>query len=87
MRRAARLYQGSVADPDLPSLVFALDSSLIALSLKLFNWGFYNRFKRAMKLHLMLGLQGKLPAWAAVTEGSFPDMKILDQIPIIAGAY
>jgi len=87
MRRAARLYQGCPADPDLPSLAFALDSSLIALSLKLFNWGYYHRFKRALKLHLLLSLQGKLPAWAAITEGTFPDMKILDAIPVLPGAY
>ncbi len=87
MRRAARLYHDCPSDPELPHLSFALDSSLIALSLKLFNWAYYHRFKRAMKLHLMLSLQGKLPAWAAITEGSFPDMKILDQIPIIPGAH
>lgn len=87
MRRAARLYRDSPTDPDLPSVAFALDSSLIGLSLKLFDWGYYNRFKRAIKLHLMLSLQGKLPAWAAITEGTFPDMKILDQIPIVLGAY
>ena len=87
MRRAGRLYRDCATDPDLPSLAFALDSSLIALSLKLFPWAYYNRFKRALKLHLMLSLQGELPAWAAVTEGSFPDMKILDRIPILPGAY
>jgi len=41
MRRAARLYQDSPTDPDLPSVAFALDSSLIGLSLKLFDWGYY----------------------------------------------
>lgn len=87
MRRAARLYQDSPADPDLPSVAFALDSSLIGLSLTLFNWGSYNRFKRALKLHLMLSLRGNLPAWAAITEGKFPDMKILDHIPVMPGAY
>jgi IS4 transposase len=35
----------------------------------------------------MLSLQAKLPAWAAITEGTFADMKILDQIPIIPGAH
>ncbi len=87
MRRAARLYHDCPSDPELPNLGFALDSSLIALSLKLFGWGYYNRFKRAIKLHLMLSLQGKLPAWAAITEATFPDMKILDQIPILPGAH
>ena len=36
MRRAARLYQGEHADPDLPAVAFALDSSIISLSLNLF---------------------------------------------------
>ena len=88
MRRAARLYQDDPSDPDLPRVAFALDSSLIALSLDLFPWGFYARSSHsALKLHLMLSLQGNLPAWAALTEANFPDMKILDQIPVIAGAY
>jgi IS4 transposase len=28
-----------------------------------------------------------LPAWAAITEADFPDMKMLDNIPVIPGAY
>jgi len=88
MRRAARLYQDEPFDPELPRIAFALDSSLIALSLDLFPWGFYARSGHsAMKLHLMLSLQGNLPAWAALTEVNFPDMKMLDQIPVMAGAY
>ena len=88
MRRAARLYQGELNDPDLPKVAFALDSSIISLSLNLFSWGYYARSKQAaLKLHLMLFLQGNLPAWAAITEASFPDMKMLDQIPIALGAY
>ena len=38
MRRTARLYQAEQADPDLPKVAFALDSSVIALSLSLFPW-------------------------------------------------
>jgi hypothetical protein len=88
MRRAARLYQDDLSDPELPRVAFALDSSLIALSLDLFPWGFYARSGHsALKLHLMLSLQGHLPAWAALTEANFPDMKMLDEIPVIAGAY
>jgi len=88
MRRAARLYQDDPLDPDLPKVAYALDSSIIALSLDLFPWGFYVRSGHAaMKLHLMLSLQGNLPAWAALTEAHFPDMKVLDEIPVLAGAY
>src|ERR1700691_3714352 len=39
MRRAARLYRDDLTDPDLPKVAFALDSSVIALSLSLFPWG------------------------------------------------
>jgi hypothetical protein len=88
MRRAARLYQDHPSDPDLPNVAFALDSSLISLSLNLFPWGYYARSKQAaVKLHLMLSLQGNLPAWAAITDANFPDMKMLDHIPVALGAY
>lgn len=88
MRRAARLYRADTNDPDLPKVAFALDSSIISLSLNLFPWGYYARSQQAaVKLHLMLSLQGNLPAWAAITEAHLPDMKILDQIPVVPGAY
>jgi transposase len=88
MRRAARLYQDDLLDPDLPQVAYALDASMISLSLNLFPWGYYSRSRQAaMKLHLMLSLQGHLPAWAAITEAHFPDMKILDHLPVAVGAY
>jgi hypothetical protein len=88
MRRAARLYQDHPTDPELPQVAFALDSSIISLSLNLFPWGYYARSRQsALKLHLMLSLQGNLPAWGAITQAGFPDMKILDRIPVLPGAY
>lgn len=88
MRRAARLYQNEPTDPDLPQVVFALDSSIISLSLNLFPWGYYARSQQAaLKLHLILSVQGNLPAWAAITAANFADMRILDRIPVAPGAY
>lgn len=88
MKRAARLYQSDLSDLDLPRIAFALDSSIISLSLSLFPWGYYARSKHAaLKLHLLLGLKGNLPAWGAITEADFPDMKMLDQVPIQPGAF
>ena len=87
MRRAARLYQPVDPDPDSALVAFALDSSIISLSLKLFPWGYYARSGRAaVKLHLLLSLQGNLPAWGAITEAHCPDVKILDRMQIHAGA-
>lgn len=88
MRKAARLYQTSGHDPQWPELVFALDASIIDLSLKLFPWAYFARtYRSAVKLHTLLSLRGTVPAWAAVTEVNFPDMKMLDKIPLQAGAF
>lgn len=88
MRKAARLYQECNDDPHWPHLVFALDASIIDLSLKLFPWAYFARtYRSAVKLHTLLSLRGTVPAWAAVTEVNFPDMKMLDKIPLQAGAF
>lgn len=88
MGRAGALYREAPSDSDLPNLVFALDSSIISLALNLFPWGYYARTKQAaLKLHLMLSLQGNLPAWAVVTDTKVGDMRMLDHIPIHPGAH
>ena len=88
MRRASRLYRPDAIDPDLPNMVFALDSSIISLALNLFPWGYYARTQQAaLKLHLLLSLQGNLPAWAVVTDAHVADLSMLDHIPVYPGAY
>lgn len=88
MRRAAVLYRDAAVDLALPDLVFALDSSMISLALNLFPWGYYARTKQAaLKLHLMLSLQGNLPAWAMITDNKVGDQRGLDHLPIHPGAH
>jgi hypothetical protein len=88
MRKAARLYENSGDGSKWPERVFALDASIIDLSLKLFPWAYFARTHRsAVKLHTLLSLRGTFPAWAAVTEANFPDMKMLDEIPLQTGAF
>ena len=87
MRRAARLYTDHPKDPDLPELSFALDASLVDLSLALFPWAQWHATAAAVKLHLLLALRGAVPAWAAVTDGSFPETLTLEQIPLQPGAF
>jgi hypothetical protein len=88
MRRASRLYRPDSPDPEVPKLVFALDSSMISLALNLFPWGYYFRSRQAaLKLHLMLSLQGNLPVWGVLTDPKVVDMRMLDHIPVYPGAY
>jgi hypothetical protein len=87
MRRAARLYATTPTDPDLPHLSYALDSSLIDLSLAVFPWAQWHRTAAAVKLHTRLSLRGPLPTWTAVTEACFPDTLMLEHIPLEKGAF
>jgi hypothetical protein len=88
MRRASRLYGPDSPDPEVPNLVFVLDSSMISLALNVFPWGYYFRSRQAaLKLHLMLSLQGNLPVWGVLTDPNVADLRLLDHIPVYPGAH
>ena len=88
MRRASQLYGDAKSDPDFPNVVFALDASIIQLSLKLFPWAYWGLSQAgAVKLHTLLSLKGSLPVWATLTEATFPELKMLDQVPVAPGAF
>lgn len=54
----------------------SLDSSVIDLSLSLFDWAQFRRTKGAVKLHLLLDHDGYLPSFAVVTNGKTSDIKV-----------
>ena len=56
--------------------LYALDASLIDLSLKIFPWAHYALGKAAMKLHVGLDHAGYLPAFATITEGKTSDIEV-----------
>ena len=87
MRRAAKLYANDPRDAEVPQLSYALDASLISLSLALFPWARWRCPTAAVKLHTLLSLRGPVPAWTAVTEACFPDTLMLEHIPLERGAY
>lgn len=87
MRRTARLYADDPLESDLPQLSYALDASLIDLSLALFPWANWQHTAAAVKLHTLLSLRTPVPVWTAVTEGQVPDSKMLAQIPVEKGAF
>ena len=53
----------------------SLDSSVIDLSLSLFDWALFRRTKGAVKLHLLLDHDGYLPSFAVITNGKTSDIK------------
>ena len=63
----------------------SLDSTIIDLSLSLFNWAHFRRTKGAIKLHLLLDHDGYLPSFAWITEGKVADIQIARQMVFSPG--
>jgi len=63
----------------------SMDSSIIDLSVTLFDWAHFRRTKGAIKLHLLLDHDGYLPAFAVITEGKMADVKVAPQFRFAPG--
>jgi len=63
----------------------SLDSTVIELCVKVFDWARFRRTKGAIKLHLQLDHQGYLPCWALVTDGKTHDVKAAQRLSFPPG--
>ena len=63
----------------------SVDTSIIELCIKVFDWARFQRTKGAVKLHLQLDHQGCLPCWALVTDGDTNDVRIAQQLEFAPG--
>ncbi len=66
--------------------LYALDASLIDLSLKLFPWSHYALGKGAMKLTVGLDLRGNIPAFATLTESKKADSECAKLLTLPKGS-
>ena len=55
--------------------IFMLDSTVISLCLKVFDWAKYRQEKGAIKLHTLLDYDGCMPSYMYMTEGRQSDVK------------
>jgi transposase len=62
--------------------VFALDASVIDLTLSLYPWAKFRATKGAIKLHTMIELRGNIPAFLTITDGKVHDVVVAPQVPI-----
>ena len=85
--RARDLYAKESLDIDLDATVYALDATTIDLCLNLFDWAPFRRAKAAVKMHTLLDLRGAIPAFIHISDGKMVDVKVLDIVPIEAGAF
>ena len=85
--RARALYAEDPLAIDLDATVYALDATTIDLCLSLFNWAPFRQAKAAIKLHTLLDLRGAIPAFIHISDGKMHEVKVLDFLPIEAGAF
>ncbi|RWY48388.1 IS4 family transposase [Mucilaginibacter gilvus] len=75
-----------IANVDIDNEVFALDSTTVSLSLKLFSWAPGKYSRGAIKIHTLLDLRGNIPAFILVTDGKYHDSNALDVLVPVPGA-
>lgn len=86
--QAVPLYKGeNKLSEELQTLIYAFDSTTIDLCLELFQWAKFRTTKSAVKLHVLLNIDGSIPEFISITDGSVHDVKMLDHLKYKAGAY
>jgi len=70
-----------IPNVDIDNEVFALDSTTISLSIKLFRWAQGKYSRGAVKIHTLLDLRGSIPTFIHITDGKYHDSNVLDIMP------
>ena len=84
---ARRLYAGDAFGVDLDNTVYALDTTTIDLSLKVFPWAHFRTTKAAVKMHTQIDLRGNIPSFIHVSDGKMHEVNVLDLITPEPGSF
>jgi Domain of unknown function (DUF4372)/Transposase DDE domain len=84
---ARRLYAGDAFGVDLDNTVYALDTTTIDLSLKVFPWAHFRTTKAAVKMHTQIDLRGNIPSFIHVSDGKMHEVNVLDLIAPEPGSF
>jgi IS4 transposase len=87
MRRAQRLNVDTPPALGLEADLFALDATVIELSLALFPWARWKKTLASVKLNVLLDLRGDIPVFASLHEGKRHEVASLDELPVQPGSY
>jgi hypothetical protein len=63
----------------------SIDSTVVDLSVSMYDWAHYQRTKGAVKLHLVLDHDGYLPCFGVVTDGTVHDVKVAQELRFTPG--
>ena len=84
---ARRLYAGDAFRVDLENTVYALDTTTIDLSLKVFPWAHFRKAKAAVKMHTQIDLRGNIPSFIYVSDGKMYEVNVLDLMMPEPGSF
>jgi hypothetical protein len=87
IQQARPLYADVDLGLELEGTLYALDSSIIDVSLTLFPWAPHQRSRGAVKLNTLLDVQSSIPTLIHVTGAHFSDSQILDYIVPEPGCF
>src|ERR1700726_1812562 len=84
---ARRVYTGEAFGVDLENTVYALDTTTIDLSLKVFPWAHFRTAKAAVKMHTQIDLRGNIPSFIHVSDGKMHEVNVLDLMTPEPGSF
>jgi hypothetical protein len=84
---ARRFYVNDSFGVDLENTVYALDTTTIDLSLKVFPWAHFRKTKAAVKMHTQIDLRGNIPSFIYVSDGKMHEVNVLDLMTPEAGSF
>lgn len=88
IKKAVPLHKGeNKLARELKTIVYAFDSTIIDLCSTLFPWAKYRSTTNAVKVHVLLNIDGSIPEFVSVTEGRRQDVKLLDEITYTSGCF
>jgi hypothetical protein len=85
--QARVLYAGDAFGVDLDNTVYALDTTTIDLSLKVFPWAHFRKEKAAVKMHTQLDLRGNIPSFIHISDGKMHEVNVLDLMTPEPGSF
>jgi len=87
IQQARPLYRDVDLGLDLEGTLYALDSSIIDLSLTLFPWAPHERSRAAVKMNTLLDVQSAIPVLIDITGAHSGDSHVLDRIVPEPGCF
>lgn len=84
---ARQLYGADDFGLALANTVYALDSTIIDLSMTLFPWAPFKSTRHGIKVHTLLDLRGNIPAFVRITPAQLHDVHLLDALSPEPGAF